>query len=286
MVRIKKLCFFYPLIFFSCLFISCNNSPRGKYLSVTAILNGNTIQLRNGSTIILLGIYDSPTAYKFLSSRLLGHKVAVFFDKRGKSPSSVKNGIYYAYVLTENKSCINSEMLKSGVAQYCADYLGDSLIIFNKYAQYAGGNEPPSGPSSKVNSSSPGNSNITTIRMTEQNGVYEVPIEVNDVPLNFIFDTGASSISISATEAQILLENGKISKDDFEGNENFTDATGRVSEGTILRLRRVKIGDKTIEDVEASVIDSPDAPLLLGQTAMQRFGKITIDYNNQVIYLQ
>jgi aspartyl protease family protein len=187
--------------------------------------------------------------------------------------------------MAENKTCINATMLKSGTGQFCGDYLGDSLFAFSRYAQNAGNYSPPVQRQDQY----PGNitrSGITTIRMTKRNGVFEVPIEVNDIPMNFIFDTGASNISISTTEAQILYENGKISINDFLRKENFVDATGKVSEGAILRLSRVKIGDKTIQNVEATVVDSPNAPLLLGQTAMQRFGKITIDYNNQLIYLE
>jgi len=40
-----------------------------------------------------------------------------------------------------------------------------------------------------------------TIKMEKQNGVYMIPVDINGVPIHFIFDTGASLISISSTEA-------------------------------------------------------------------------------------
>lgn len=123
----------------------------------------------------------------------------------------------------------------------------------------------------------------TSVKMTKRNGVYEVPIKINDVNMNIIFDTGASSISISETEALFLLKQGKITKEDILGKQNFQDATGNISEGTIINLQSVQIGDRKIYNVKASVIPNMNAPLLLGQSALSKFGKLTIDYNTNTI---
>jgi len=42
----------------------------------------------------------------------------------------------------------------------------------------------------------------TTILMNKVNGVYYVPCEVNGIKMDFVFDTGASNVSISKTEAE------------------------------------------------------------------------------------
>ncbi len=282
----KKTGFISILIVFICFFSSCRNSPERKYIDVSSILSGNTIQLSDGSLIIMLGIYDSPESQDYLASKLSGRKVVVFFDKKGRPPSSAKTKVYYAYVLDENKICVNAEMLKTGSARFCADYLGDSLLAFSRYAKYAGSTAQPPVHRSDVPAGAGSTGSVTTVRMTKRNGVYEVPIEINDIPMNFIFDTGASAISISLTEVEILLDQGKISRDDFIRKQSFVDATGRVSEGAIIRLRKVKIGDKIIKDVEASVVNTSNAPLLFGQSALERFGKVSIDYNNQLITLE
>lgn len=61
-------------------------------------------------------------------------------------------------------------------------------------------------------------------------------------------------------------------------------ANGQISEGTVITLREVKIGDAVLHNVDASVVGSQKAPLLLGQSAMERFGTITIDNaNNKII---
>ena len=120
---------------------------------------------------------------------------------------------------------------------------------------------------------------ITVVRMEKVNGVYQIPVEINGVKMFFIFDTGASTISISETEANFLWKQGKLSKDDIQGTANFTDANGDISEGTIIILSTVKIGDRTLKNVEASVVHNLNAPLLFGQTALVKFGKISIDNN-------
>lgn len=123
----------------------------------------------------------------------------------------------------------------------------------------------------------------TKVEMRKEGGVYLVPIVVNGLNLDFIFDTGASSISISAAEATVMARQGKITDDDVVGQAQFSDANGDVSVGTVILLKTVKIGDITLENVEASVVDNIQAPLLLGQTALAKFGKVTIDYNNNTI---
>ena len=125
--------------------------------------------------------------------------------------------------------------------------------------------------------------NQTKVKMRKEAGVYLVPVTVNGLNLDFIFDTGASSISLSSAEATVMLRQGHITEDDIVGQGQFQDATGNVSVGTVVILRTVQIGDITLENIEASVVDNIQAPLLLGQTALSKFGKVTIDYNNNTI---
>ncbi len=121
------------------------------------------------------------------------------------------------------------------------------------------------------------------IQMREDNGVFFVPIEINGVEMEFIFDTGASTISISDAEALFLWKQGKLLEEDFRGTQAFIDANGDISEGTRVILKEVKIGNKIIYNIEASIVHNLQAPLLFGQSAMNKFGKITIDYEENEI---
>jgi aspartyl protease family protein len=122
-----------------------------------------------------------------------------------------------------------------------------------------------------------------TIRMNKVHGVFEVPVTINGVNMSFIFDTGASIVSISQKEASLLMERGSLTEEDVLGMANFTDANGDVSEGTIVRLRSMQLCGRELQDVEASVVPNQIAPLLLGQTALGYFGEITIDNHQETI---
>ena len=110
-----------------------------------------------------------------------------------------------------------------------------------------------------------------------QGGTFEIPCEVNGLPLQMLFDTGASSVTLSSVEANFMLKNDYLSAKDLGGKEYYRIADGGVTEGTLVTLREVKIGDFVLKNVKASVVTSQKAPLLLGQSVMERFGTITID---------
>lgn len=125
------------------------------------------------------------------------------------------------------------------------------------------------------------------VQMTRvYSGVYEVPCTVNGLPLKFIFDTGAATTTISAVEATFMLKNGYLQQSDIKGKEYYSVATGEIHEGTIIRLREIQIGDAILRNVEASVTHTTQAPLLLGQSVMERFGTITIDNTNSMLIIK
>ena len=129
------------------------------------------------------------------------------------------------------------------------------------------------------------NSQQTRIKMVEANGVRYIPMKINGQELNFIFDTGASSICISTLEAIILVKNGLLSEKDVIGQQGYVDANGGFSVGTVINLKTVQIGNKELNNVEATIIENPRAECLLGQTVLSRFGKYTIDnQNNEIIF--
>jgi aspartyl protease family protein len=117
----------------------------------------------------------------------------------------------------------------------------------------------------------------TTVKMREENGVCYIPMKINGQELDFVFDTGASSICISMLEAMVLAKNGSLTDKDVIGEQEFQDATGRISAGTKINLKTVKIGDKELHNVEATIIENPNAECLLGQTVLSRFGAYKID---------
>lgn len=125
----------------------------------------------------------------------------------------------------------------------------------------------------------------TEIPFIPDGGCASVKCSINDLPLSFIFDTGASIVSLSQLEANFMLKNGYLSSKDIVGNGRFTDANGNVSEGTIINLREVDFGGLKLKNVRASVVRNQKAPLLLGQSVLGRLGKIEIDNSDKKLII-
>lgn len=61
-----------------------------------------------------------------------------------------------------------------------------------------------------------------TVRMRKMSGnTYLVSCKVNGLPLDFIFDTGASSVTLSRKQAQFMLRNGYLSRSDIVGSSSY-----------------------------------------------------------------
>ena len=115
------------------------------------------------------------------------------------------------------------------------------------------------------------------IPFTKEGGVTKVKCHINDLPLHFVFDTGAADVTMSMVEANFMLKNDYIKPSDIVGSARYMDANGDITEGTVVNLRKVNFGGLELENVRASVVRNQKAPLLLGQSVLGRLGKIEID---------
>ena len=60
-------------------------------------------------------------------------------------------------------------------------------------------------------------------------------------------------------------------------------ANGEITETTKILLREIVIADLTLFNVRASIVHEMAAPLLLGQTAIAKLGKIQLDGNELTV---
>jgi uncharacterized protein (TIGR02145 family) len=126
----------------------------------------------------------------------------------------------------------------------------------------------------------------TVIQMKKVGGVSIIPCKVNGLSLSFIFDTGASDVTISLTEAQFMFKNGYLTKEDIIGTSKYTDANGDISEGVNINLREIEIQGLKLYNIKAAIVNNLDAPLLLGQSAISKLGKIELDLQNNILTIQ
>tara|TARA_R110001606_G_scaffold94276_1_gene209193 strand:+ start:752 stop:2113 length:1362 start_codon:yes stop_codon:yes gene_type:complete len=122
------------------------------------------------------------------------------------------------------------------------------------------------------------------IFMDYENGVYKIACKVNGIPMKFILDTGASDVSISSTEANFLLKQGLLTKDDIKGSVEYQIANGEIKEGTKIVIREISIHGLLLKNIEASIVHSQNAPLLLGQSAISKLGMIQLEGSKLVIF--
>lgn len=145
-----------------------------------------------------------------------------------------------------------------------------------RFKKEISGNEP-------VTISSHKKEEITEIPFIKENGVCKVKCNINNLPLHFVFDTGASDVTISMVEATFMMKNGYLSSKDVVGNQRYMDANGDVSVGTVINLREVDFGGLDLKNVRASVVRNQKAPLLLGQSVLSRLGRVEIDNAKSVL---
>ena len=124
---------------------------------------------------------------------------------------------------------------------------------------------------------------ISEIPFEKENGVCKVKCKINGLPLHFVFDTGASDVTLSMVEATFMMKNGYLSGKDVVGSQRYMDANGDVSVGTIINIRDVDFGGHSLKNVRASVVRNQKAPLLLGQSVLGRLGRIEIDNSRKVL---
>ena len=123
----------------------------------------------------------------------------------------------------------------------------------------------------------------TEIPFFKEDGICKVKCSINGLPLHFVFDTGASDVTISIVEATFMMKNGYLNSKDVVGSQRYMDANGDINVGTVINLKNVTFGEMELNNVRASVVRSQKAPLLLGQSILGRLGKIEIDNPARVI---
>lgn len=107
------------------------------------------------------------------------------------------------------------------------------------------------------------------------NGMYKVHGFINRQPVEFLVDTGASSIAMNANQARKLGINFR-----YEGEEGYSSTASGYAKIYKLKLDSVQIGDIVVKNVEAAVLEGnfPTTALLgmsfLNRVNMKRDGQL------------
>ena len=115
-----------------------------------------------------------------------------------------------------------------------------------------------------------------------------LPCVVNGVLDYFIFDSGCDvGLYLNKKIFLEMIENKKIFYEDYVGDGESITADGKSNISKIIIIDEVIIGNYEnsfkLKNVLASVSNSDDSFLLLGQDIIKRFSSVTIDNKNEKI---
>lgn len=124
------------------------------------------------------------------------------------------------------------------------------------------------------------------IHLIREGGTFKVPVRINGVlDLHFTVDSGASDVNVPADVVLTLVRTGTIKDNDFIGEKTYVLADGSTVRSNTFLIRQIQVGDKTVTNVVGSVADIKGS-LLLGQSFLSRFRKVSFDYEDGLLILE
>jgi aspartyl protease family protein len=122
--------------------------------------------------------------------------------------------------------------------------------------------EPTAGPRAVARAASRAR---TVTLFADARGHFLTPGTINDEPVHFLVDTGATSVALSRADAE------RIGLDYRQGKATYSSTANGVVRGWSVNLKAVRIGGVTIRRVDATVIEARMPFVLLGMTFLNRF---------------
>ena len=117
-----------------------------------------------------------------------------------------------------------------------------------------------------------------TVLSRHADGHFYANVEVDDSEIRFLIDTGASTIALTAADAEAI----GLSWSDDELQRVGRGVGGEVF-GKPVVLRTVQLGDLTAENVSAVIIPNGLHVSLLGQSFLSKAARVQIENGTMVI---
>lgn len=120
-----------------------------------------------------------------------------------------------------------------------------------------------------------------SIPYDEMGGVKVIPVKLNGVTMNMIYDTGCSGLHLSLNELQTLYKNGKLTSEDILDVEYTSIADGSIVENGSINIKEIKIGNDedglVLHNKTATVALNQVAPILLGNAVLDELASVEVD---------
>lgn len=121
-----------------------------------------------------------------------------------------------------------------------------------------------------------------TIAVKCERGILYIPVKLNNVlKIDMMLDTGATECSVPPCIANTLIRANTLSLENTLPDKLYILADGSTITCKRFILKSLKIGNRIIYNVECSVSNTDNCPLLLGASALKKLGVIELDYKNK-----
>lgn len=124
--------------------------------------------------------------------------------------------------------------------------------------------------------------------LRQNNSLVIEDVKINGVELNyrFILDSGADNVLVSPEVFLAYYRGGVIKKRDIKDYTSYEIADGSSVVGIKFNIREITFGSITLYDVPASVLtEGGQTSMLMGGSALKQLGKVTIDYDNNLLII-
>lgn len=132
----------------------------------------------------------------------------------------------------------------------------------------------------------PKTENAIRIPFTEKGGVKTIPVKLNGLELEMVYDSGCSGMQLSSLEIASLYKNGKFSEGDVRGATVSQIADGSFMQNVVVNIREVEIGGTNgivLKNVEATMAENPRAPIMIGNSVFDKVASVEVDNINKCI---
>lgn len=118
--------------------------------------------------------------------------------------------------------------------------------------------------------------NVVTI-LPLGGGAFEGRCIVNGISTDFKYEATGDTMQISSEFALRLLKEYRITVSDFKDKDKAFAEDGSIKPNMIVNLKKMNIGKKTQNNVQAVVVKDNTTDIILGSKTLSKFGEFVID---------